>query len=135
MSGEEPPDGSFVRFEPPDIVFAGFVGVVDVDLTRRMNAELWRLAHDKPRIFLLLDQSRIVSVTPEARKIALEITKKLPLVGAASFGASFPVRVMVTLLARADAFFRKETGPAVHFFGSEAEARAWIEERRRALLK
>jgi hypothetical protein len=133
MSPEEPAVGSFVRFEPPDICFAAFVGDIDASVMLRMNEELWRAAHDKPHVFLLLDHSRTGSVSAEARKLAVAGSKKLRIVGAASFGASFPVRVLVSLAVRAHAFFRKESEQDLHFFRDEAEARAWIEERRRAL--
>jgi hypothetical protein len=133
MSPEEQAKGSFVRLEPPDVCFAAFVGDIDASVMRRMNEELWRVAHEKPYIFLLLDHSRTGSVSSEARKLAAEGTRNLRVVGVASFGASFPVRVVVSLLARAHAFFRKETAMDLHFFRDEAEARAWIEERRRAL--
>jgi len=133
MSPEEQAGGSFVRFEPPDICFAVFVGDIDANLMLRMNEELRRAAHDKPHIFLLMDHSRAGSASPEARKLAVEGTKHLRIVGAASFGASFTVRVLTSLLARAHSLFRKETGQLLHFFRTEAEARAWIDERRGAL--
>jgi hypothetical protein len=133
MSPEEQAKGSFVRFEPPDVCFAAFVGDIDASVMRRMNEELWRIAHDKPHIFLLLDNSRTGSVPSEARKLAAEGLKNLRVMGAAVFGASFTVRVLVSLLARAHAILWKETAMDLHFFRDEAEARAWIEERRRAL--
>ena len=133
MSIKEQDAGSFVRFEPPDICFAAFVGDVDASLMRRMNEDLVRIAHNKRHIFLLMDHSRTGSITPEARKLAIEATKNLPIVGGASFGASFPVRVITLLLARAHMLFRKETDQVLYFFRDEAEARAWIDERRRAI--
>jgi hypothetical protein len=133
MSPEEQAGGSFVRFEPPDICFAAFVGDIDATLMLRMNEELRRVAHDRPYIFLLLDHSRTGSVSAEARRLATEGSRNLRIEGCASFGASFTVRVLVSLAARVHALFRKEAGPVLSFFRDEAEARAWIEVRRRAL--
>ena len=110
-----------------------FVGDVDASAVRTINEGIWRAAHDKPYIFLLMDHSRARSISPEARKLAVDGTKDLRVAGAASFGASFTVRVVASLLARAHTIFRKETGQVLHFFRDEAEARAWIAERRRAL--
>lgn len=133
MRSEEQGGGSFIRFEPPDTCFVVFVGDVDASLMRAMNEELWRAAHDKPYIFLLQDHSRAGPMSPEARKLAVDGTRNLRVAGAASFGASFTMRVILSLLARAHTLFRKETGQVLYFFRDEAEARAWIAERRRAL--
>jgi hypothetical protein len=98
-----------------------------------MTEDLRRLADGKPRVFLLMDHSNVDSISAEARKVALEATQDLRIAGGASFGASFTVRVLVSLLARAHSIFWGEDAKVIRFFRTEAEARAWIEERRRAL--
>jgi hypothetical protein len=133
MSPEEQACGSFVRFEPPDICLLVVVGNVDASLMRRMTEDLRRVADGKTHVFLLMDHSNVDSISAEARKVALEATQNLRIAGGASFGASFTVRVLVSLLARAHSIFWGEDAKAIRFFRAEAEARRWIEERRRAL--
>lgn len=125
---------SFVRFEPPDLCVSAFIGDTDAAEMRHMNEELRRLTEGLDHVFLLLDQTRAGSVTAEARKLGVEGTKGIPVVEAAAFGASFQVRVVITLVVRVLKLLRGEKRELIHFFATEAEARAYLAERRRALF-
>lgn len=125
---------SYVRLEPPDLCVAVFVGDIDAALMRRMNEELKRAAEGRDHIFLLVDQTRAGSVSAEARKLGVEGAKDLNIRDSAVFGASFHVRTVMTLITRVMKLIRGERAELVHFFATEAEARAYLAERRRALF-
>lgn len=84
-------------------------------------------------MFGLIDMSRVGTISPEARLIARAEAGHLPLRGTAVFGASFHHRVIALLANKAATLLKKDHQP-IAFFATEAEARAWIDERRRVVL-
>jgi hypothetical protein len=95
-------------------------------------SELDELASGVDTIFVLVDISRLGQVTPAARTATTKRKKTTKIGGAAFIGASFQLRVVVTLVVKAASLLRKASQIPLAFFESEAEARAWIEERRRS---
>lgn len=125
---------SFVRFEPPDLCVTVFVGDIDATEMRWMNEQLRRAVEGRGHVFLLIDQSRSGSVSAEARRLSVEGTKNLNIVEAAVFGASFHIRVIMSLIVRVLKLLRGQNRELIHFFSTEAEARAYLAERRRILF-
>jgi hypothetical protein len=80
-------------------------------------------------VSLLFNVERSGLMAPEARKAVVNTLGKLPLGGVAIYGASFTIRVVATLILKAIGLIYP-SAPAAHFFQTEAEARAWLSERR-----
>lgn len=129
MSDESSPGPSFVAFEPPDILIGAFIGEITEREMRRICADQRRITGGDPRIFVLLDLSRLGYVTPEARRAASEELRDTVVRGAAYFGASFKLRVFATLVIKGINLMKRASIPT-RFFETEAEARAWISEIR-----
>lgn len=129
------PGPSVFRFEPPDVVHVETVGDVSADEMGALLREMGRLAAGRPYFFLLDDISRIGKISPEARKRATEQVDSLLLRGIAVYGASFPQRVIATLLAKLLALFGKFGERPVVIVETEAQARAWVETRRQELAE
>lgn len=125
---------SEMRFEPPDICVAVFVGDIDGVVMRRMNEELKRAAEGRDHIFFLIDQTRAGSVNAEARRLGVEGARGINILAGAVFGASFHMRVVMTLIVRVLRLVQNQQGNLLQFFATEAEARAYLTERRRALF-
>lgn len=139
MSGEVlvRPGGSFVRFEPPDLCVGVFVGDVTPEDMTVMFAALKQFSHGKPHVFTLGDLSRCRPLSAATRKAAAEASKDLRVRASAVIGASLPMRMFATLLAKTVHFFNGITDDytPVRFFATEAEARAWLAERREILAQ
>jgi hypothetical protein len=122
---------SYVRWEPPDVVFVAVNGDVSVDEARRLIAEIRPLLLDKPRVFFISDFRRCGAVPPDARAVTRGVIKGTNVRGTAVFGASFHVRVVMTLIYKAAKLLNNyDDSNPLFFCDTEAQARAWIEERR-----
>lgn len=78
----------------------------------------------------IYDSSKGVGVSKEVRRFVAERMRERPFRAAgAVFGASFPVRVMVTLLVSAVSIFT-DTGQSVAYCKTEAEALAYCAQLR-----
>lgn len=134
MSSSHGQGGSIVRREASDICFLRFVGDISPEEMRRLTTEARDLIASGRCAFLLVDVSRVGQVTAEARAAASAVaTEKAATAGVspiAVFGASFQVRVLATLVHKANALIRRSTPRPIDFFGTEAEARAWLDELR-----
>ncbi|MDI1484001.1 STAS/SEC14 domain-containing protein [Polyangium sp. y55x31] len=121
------------RWEPPDLSYLAYFG----DLDGPTSAELSRVSRaftlGKPRVFLLVDMSKMGRITREARTASAEGGKDLALRGTAVVGASPHMRVLAGLVTRAISLLYGGSDNPTRFFTTEAEARAWIAERRREL--
>lgn len=80
--------------------------------------------------FSLSDCREAVMVSADARRFVAGWATKHPSAGSAFFGASLIARVAMTLMLRAIAVFMKHPLDT-SFFATEAEARAWLAERRK----
>jgi hypothetical protein len=124
-------DASYVRWDPPDTIFAALVGDISVDETRRRIAEIRSLLLDKPVVFFLIDFRHGGSISPEARAVAMGVTKDTNVRGTAIFGASLRLRVLITLISKAaKVLYKYDNRNPLFFCETEAQARAWLEERR-----
>lgn len=134
MSGRDPSGGTFFRWEPPDTFFLVLVGDVPGEEMRRTIAKAMEHTAGRTYALGLIDMSRVGTISPEARMIARNEARAIPMRGTAIISASFHHRVIALLINKAVALVRKDYQP-VAFFATETEARAWLAERREALLE
>jgi len=122
-------------FEPPDILFMRLSGPVSEEEAKEIDRVHLAWAAGHPRVFFLLDLSELESIDPEGRKDASRTVRELPLAGVAIYGAPMKARVLAKLVFTAMNLFKSNAADRfpIEFVKSEAEARTWIEERRRAL--
>jgi SpoIIAA-like len=116
--------------EPPDTLRIVMVG----DLSAAEAAALFDTIHDLSNglshFFALTDVTGAGGISPGARSIVRERTPSTRLRGTAVFGASFHLRVIATLVAKAVTTVKRDFDAPITFFETEDEARAWIEKRR-----
>jgi hypothetical protein len=120
-----------LRFEPPDVYCITFVGDVSASEMIEYHAALTRFAEGKRWLLAVGDLSRTASFSAEARR---ELVHLPPFVrGVGTFGMSTQVRLAVSLVYKAFTLLRRNSDTTVAFVETEAEARAWVAERRREL--
>jgi hypothetical protein len=118
-----------LRHQPPDLVVAVFVGDVTGEDMAEMNAKNHQATNGLKSWFVLLDFERLGSFSSEAK----QRIRESPLAsGSAAFGASNQTRIVMSLLSKVYSMVNRGASP-VFFASSEGEARAWINERRKAL--
>jgi hypothetical protein len=118
-----------IRFEPPDVLFVTNNGNLSVEDASGLVGRFEGFAEGKTRVLLLFNVERAGNMAPEARKIVVNALGRIPIGGIAIFGATFTSRVVSTLIVKAVEIIYP-SAPAIHFFPSEAGARAWLNERR-----
>ncbi len=134
------------RPEPPDIFLMMPNGDVDEADVRWFFDEFERFAMEQEFVFMLIDASRMGSISAEARRAAAHSAPEERNALAnnpdrswskavAVFGASFTLRVISGLIMGGfSAFFPKQAARSpLMFFATEYEARAWLADRRKAL--
>jgi hypothetical protein len=121
---------SAVRFEPPDTLCFEIVGAPQGDEAIKIMDAATRLAEGKDYLLVINDIRRASEFPAEARKIVAARLAPLPVRATALFGASFQIRVLVTLAFKIRDFIRGEPANPTRFCATEAEARAWIDEQR-----
>jgi hypothetical protein len=126
------PGPTVQRWEPPDICITVLIGDISGHEMRRLMAETMVLIAGKPYVLGLIDMSRLGVLSPEARQVARTEALNLPMRGTAVFGASFHHRVLAILINKAASLLKKDHQP-VAFFVTEAEAREWLEARRKVI--
>jgi hypothetical protein len=120
------------QLEPPDLVFITNDGDISVEEATQIAGRVEAFAEGKDLVLILFNVERATNhISPEARKIVVNRIGKLPVGGIAMFGATFSQRVIATLMGKA-MLLLYPSAPVVRFFPSEAAARAWLNERRRA---
>jgi hypothetical protein len=125
--------GHLFRWEPPDIGYLAYHGDLDDATAAILSEKARRFTLGKPRVFLLVDMSKMGKIATGARRRSAEGAKDLAMRGTAVVGASAHLRIIAGLVTRAiDLLYDKADNPT-RFFATESEARAWIAERRRAL--
>jgi hypothetical protein len=84
-------------------------------------------------MLVMVDQSDLGSIPPESRKVAPELSARLPLRGIVVWGGSPVIRAISTLILKMINLLRRGDNPIASVDG-EASARQWIEKRRMVLL-
>lgn len=126
--------GIFQRWEPPDTMFARYVGDLHADDVRAGQAEVKARQQGLPYFLILIDVSLLNSVSTEARRAMAENGETAKSLRATAIvGASFHFRAIGTMVARAVALLNRHNDNPIRFFSTEADARTWLAERRRML--
>lgn len=140
MARAERPDGDTgevkigahsLRFEEPNLSFATYRGNVSGEETLAVCRLLGDFAQGKPYILGIVDATRFGSASAEARRAFLEFT---PLIrGTVFLGVSPTFKLVASIIKRAYMLVHKAADQPFVFLDTEAQARAWIAERRKVL--
>jgi hypothetical protein len=120
-----------VRPEPPDTMFLRVQGDLDVASAREMVAMMRRFCEGTSSLLLLVDMAGLRSLPADARKVLAELLLEIPVAATAAFGASFAQRVVATMADKTNNLIRGSRAYETRFFANEAQARAWLEQKRR----
>ncbi|MFP2931321.1 STAS/SEC14 domain-containing protein [Pyxidicoccus sp. 3LG] len=113
-------------FEAPDTLRVVVVGDFDVKLKDEVDALARELQALHPALYLVSDMRQSTGFTPEVRRSVGENPDQSPFAGMVIFGASFAVRTMANMMARASTLLgRPGTRPFI-MVDTEDEARAWV---------
>jgi len=122
-----------LSLEAPDLVFVRLDGTIDADLLNGVVE--WQRSWDTSNghYFVLCDVTSIGAVPPDTRHLFQNFPLNEYVTTTACFGAGFTVRVIIDMRARAQRLLgRQPAGSQIHFFANEAQARAFLEEARKA---
>lgn len=123
-----------LRFESPDLFIITLVGEITEAEAREMLGDIRRLTRGGAGYFELVDMTRLRAVPPAVRRVAVEPVQSGmdPILGVAIFGASFHLRVISSAIQRVLRLINHDNLLPLSFFGTRAEAQAWIDARRRS---
>lgn len=123
-----------VRFEEPDLLWVAVYGDLSAEETRRLAEYTLEVTEHREHLLVLADLSGLGEIPSEARREMAARTSEVPYRGMAFFGGSFQARLIAKLVVGAmNVFSSRSRDNPICFFEGEAEARAWIEERRGSL--
>jgi hypothetical protein len=118
------------RFEPPDLLYIRLAGILDeAEAIRGVEALVSSCARAPNGGLVLADLRDLTSITPAARREAVQRSKSAVIRAAAMVGASFHVRVLVTLVRKGAQLVLGRSYP-LRFFNTEIEARQWLVTQR-----
>jgi hypothetical protein len=112
-----------------DTVLVRIVGYADMVLGTPLHAWMEETMQECGRCYLICDVAAMTGADPELRRYASEWHKTHKIIAVLCHGASFPIRVLVTLLQGAVRVVSGRTFGLV-FVRDEADARAWIAAHR-----
>ncbi|WP_437744184.1 STAS/SEC14 domain-containing protein [Sorangium sp. So ce302] len=133
MSDLGPNDASpDVRDEPDGIVRVAIHGEVTEDRARAVLGVIRRVAESGCDVLVLADVRHMGPVSAPVRKAVTEEMRGARVDAVAIIGASFSLRVVMTLLAKGVQMLTGRHYPQ-QFFDTEGEAHTWLLARRDAL--
>jgi hypothetical protein len=127
--------GHTLAFEPPDIIKADVRGDITPEDVHAISATIKRVSPGLPRLFVLADLARFRGISSEARSAAISQPSAAPYRGFALYNTSFHVRILMKFVLLALNLVTRRQDNPLAFFATEAEARRWIEERRRTIAR
>ena len=126
MSDPGPEDVSLsLREDPEGFLCTVVEGDLSDEMARAIAVACRRLSDSGREVLVLCDTRRTGTISPSARKVMANEMRAVRFDAIAIFGASFAVRVISTLAAKSVQILTHQSYP-VHFFDTEAEARAWL---------
>lgn len=121
-------------FEPPDVFYLKLCGTCTWEEGAEINRRHREWGKTCDRVFYLVDLAELERIDPEVRKDATAAMAEVPTRGMVGFAAPLKARVIAKLIFTAlNLFSNKADRIPLTFVDTEAEARAWIEQRRREL--
>ena len=106
-------------------------GALSCEDAQEMTARGERVIQSEGFLFVLNDMRQAGMPSSEARRYMQQWMARHPNCTMAHFGVSPPIRVILFLISRAMTLLGQRAPPYTPF-ASEAEARAWIDDFRRA---
>jgi hypothetical protein len=119
--------GGYSIREEPDVLVVELWGETSGQHAEEILAAAERFGRGRQPVFLLVLTGRLTGVQPEARRAFSTMSTRVPHRMTLVVGASFTVRTIVTLAAKAGAILTGRP-PRVFFFPSEQAVRAWLDE-------
>lgn len=120
-----------VSFEPPDVVVVSYTGDLAEDQMSEIAAAIARHGRGAPRLLAIHDMTRLGAVAKGIEAAVVEST--LLTRGAAFVNASAKPQLLHALIAAAYRPAHRDNHVPLLFFDTQAEARGWIEKRRKDL--
>lgn len=110
-------------------------GTLTLGDMRELLDHFARIKREHRRLFVLYDARKAIGVDPAARKLATtEHSEKADAMLQVIFGVSFALRVVLTMIVRAQKLLRnRDVG--LHIFDTEAEARYFFDKEREKLRR
>lgn len=121
--------GQHLVTQDGDLVKAQIVGAVSRAEAVAFHDMLAQLLAEHGRCYLLVDLTRLASISPEARRYVGEWNRTHRVTAGAAFGASFPARAAIMLLLNAVRLMNRDA-PEIFLARDETEARRWLAARR-----
>ena len=115
-------------FEEPDLIYVRLSGTVTDEEVQVINALHLDYSRGRSRIFFLMDLEELEGLPTSVRKAVLETLNQISIGGLSIYKASLTARVLTKLIVTGMRLFGKHL--PLEFSETEAEARAWIEQRR-----
>lgn len=119
-------------FTPPDTVRLWWKGSASRDDFVRI-LEWSTLQMEGRPYFVIADLSQLTNINPDTREFAAKDTRMHAIMRVAMLGASFHIRVVVSMVTRAMELFYEEQRGKMRFFDNEADALAWLKAERTRL--
>jgi hypothetical protein len=117
--------------EEPDIFHMRLVGTLEADVFKKILDWQAEWAKNKPRFFVVCDDSQLKSLSRDARKITSEQGRATRTHAITiTYGASFAIRVMAEMSTRARKIMGLPDLADIVFVATQAEALAEVEKRR-----
>lgn len=124
---------NWTSFEAPDVILLFLQGEIALEDAETINRANQTFAKDLPYFFYLINMGGSATLSADVRKSVASALKDLPLCGTAIYNADFKTKVVAKLLLRF--VNRNRADSPISYHPSEEAARAWVEGRRRELLK
>ena len=123
-----------MRFETPDQICTVLDGPLTVEEAEAIGGRIHELGRKHGPLLSMLDVSRYESSGDRVRQVFLRgSTERYPVRAAVIYGASFPVRIAMSMVLTAGAhILPSRFAFPFTFVATEAEARAWLDSHRPA---
>jgi hypothetical protein len=115
-----------------DVVLCRYHGAVSIEEIIAIHTLIERQMSVHGRLFQLCDLSDMDDLNRDVRAWIAKWSKEHRLAGLALFGGSLVVQVAATMIERVARLLHRSDTPPVYFCRTEAEARAWLEQKRQA---
>lgn len=116
-----------------DTVLTRYIGVPEFEHIQAIHLHFDRVLTEHGRLFVINDMSRTGVPSTRTRRWIVEWAQTHPIAGLVNFGASLPIRTLQTLIMRATALLSQRPILQPFHCDTEAEAVAWIAQRRMQL--
>ncbi len=116
-----------------DAVLTRWMGTPEYEHVRAIHVHFEQALAKYGHLFAINDMRHSGMPSSQTRKWIAEWALRYPSVVVLNFGASLTIRAIQTMVFRALALMGNRPPVEVVYFGSEAEALAWLEVRRRQL--